>query len=123
MDNPPQINDKEIGVNFINVKHARFSYERQSGSFFSLNVRSKSCQNVHSYKKFVKQNEKLDIKLNIIYLYLSGKEIFPLECGIGEGSKTVNLLLLMIPIEDDDGDGVNVNHHFVLIKKYRQIFI
>ena len=43
-------------------------------------------------KKILKQNNELDIKINIIYL--SGKEVFPLECGIGEGSKIVNLLLI-----------------------------
>lgn len=95
------------GSHIIN-KFSHEEYEKYTGSF---NIRDINFPiSIKHVKKFVKQNEKLDIKLNIIYL--SGKEIFPLECGIGEGSKTVNLL--MIPIEDDDG--VNVNHHFVLIK-------
>jgi len=38
-------------VNFINVKRARFSYERH---FSKLHVRSKSCQNVRSYEKIVR---------------------------------------------------------------------
>ncbi len=43
------------GVNFINVKHAHFAYKRHFNSFSSyIHVRSKSCQNVRSYKKFVR---------------------------------------------------------------------
>ncbi len=39
-------------VNFINVKRARFSYERHFVAFFQLHVHSKSCRNIRSYKKF-----------------------------------------------------------------------
>jgi hypothetical protein len=62
---------------------------------------------VKNIKKFMKQNKDLDIKINIIFL--SGKKIYPLECGIGDGKKTVNLL--SVPIESGD----EVYYHFVLI--------
>jgi len=41
-------------VNFINVKHAHFSYKCYFSSFFLLHVHSKSCWNVRSYEKFVR---------------------------------------------------------------------
>jgi hypothetical protein len=76
------------GSHIIN-KFSHEEYEKYTGSF---NIRDINFPiSIKHVKKFVKQNEKLDIKLNIIYL--SGKEIFPLECGIGEGSKTVNILI------------------------------
>lgn len=44
-------------------------------------------------KKFVKQNDELDITINILFRTLS-KLVFPYECGIGNGKKVVNLLLV-----------------------------
>ena len=43
-------------------------------------------------KKFIHQNTKFDIKLNL--LFTSKGKIFPLECGIGNGSKQINLLMV-----------------------------
>jgi hypothetical protein len=62
---------------------------------------------VKSIKKFLKQNIELNLKINIIFL--SGKKIFPLECGLGDGKKIVNLL--SIPIENEN----DVYYHFVII--------
>lgn len=63
--------------------------------------------NIKDVKKFVKQNENLDIKINI--LYLSGKNVYPLECGIGEGSKKINLLSVPLDVCGKS------THHFLLI--------
>ncbi len=61
-------------------------------------------------EKFCKLNPKLDLKINILYLKTSG-EIFPLEFGLGGGSKVVNLL--MVQRKDSESSAVN---HFLLIK-------
>lgn len=63
---------------------------------------------IKQIKKFVKQNKQLDIRINI--MLLSGKKVFPIECGIGEGSKLINLLT--VPINNQK----EVCYHFVLIK-------
>jgi hypothetical protein len=95
------------GSNIVN-KLSHEEYEKYTRNF---NVKDISFPiSIKHIKKFLKQNNELDIKINIIYL--SGKEVFPLECGIGEGSKIVNLL--MIPMEDDVTK--NVSHHFVIVK-------
>jgi hypothetical protein len=55
-----------------------------------------------------------------IYIY-QVKKFFPLEYGIGEGSKFVNLL--MIPMEDDVIKNVSHHYHFVIVKnidRYKQ---
>ena len=44
-------------------------------------------------KKFARQNPDLNLKINILFRAITG-EIFPFECGIGEGSNIVNLLML-----------------------------
>jgi len=59
-------------------------------------------------RKFVQKNEKLDLSINI--LFLSGKNIYPLECGIGAGRTIVNLL--SIPIEGEE----KAEYHFLVIK-------
>ena len=63
---------------------------------------------VNEIKKFVKKNSQLDIKINI--MFWSEQKIYPLECGIGSGSRTVNLL--SVPIEKKSV----TMYHFLLIK-------
>jgi len=63
---------------------------------------------INEIKKFVKKNSQLDVKINIIFW--SEEKIYPLECGIGAGSKTVNLL--SVPIEEKN----TTLYHFLLIK-------
>ena len=58
--------------------------------------------------RFVKQNKPLNIKINI--LMASGKDIFPLKCGIGEGQITVNLLLV------HSESGHKAISHYLLIR-------
>lgn len=48
---------------------------------------------INQIKKFVKQNTDLNIKINVLFRALNG-EIFPFECGIGNGDKIINLLML-----------------------------
>ena len=43
--------------------------------------------------KFLKQNKKLNLKVNILYRNINGL-IFPIEYGIGEGTKVMNLLMV-----------------------------
>ena len=58
--------------------------------------------------KFVKQNNHLNIKINI--LMASGKDIFPLKCAIGEGQITINLLMVHSETEQ------RAISHFLLIR-------
>lgn len=64
---------------------------------------------IEDIKKFLKRNPQLDIKINILYQDKDGK-IYPLEYGLGNGKKFVNLLMLQRKKEDS---AVN---HFLLIK-------
>lgn len=64
---------------------------------------------VKGIKKFLKLNSHLNLKINILYRTLDHK-IFPMEFGLGEGEKTLNLLLLT---RDSKKQGIN---HFLLIK-------
>ena len=69
---------------------------------------------VNGIKKFLKQNQHLDLKINIlIRTKESNKEerIFPYEYGLGNGSKIANLLMIQNQIDDECA----VNH-FLLIK-------
>ena len=61
-------------------------------------------------EKFCKLNPNLDLKINILYRKTNG-EIFPLEFGLGGGSKVVNLL--MVQRQNSESSAVN---HFLLIK-------
>lgn len=60
---------------------------------------------VQDVKRFLKNNPNLDLKINILYRG-TDEAIYPLEFGLGQGNKTVNLLLLHTKSEG----------HFVLIK-------
>jgi len=42
------------GVNFINVKHTNFSYERRFGSFYYVHVTRKKLPKQCLYKKFAR---------------------------------------------------------------------
>lgn len=44
-------------------------------------------------KKFLRKNENLDLKVNILYRTVDD-QIFPLEYGLGSGERIINLLLL-----------------------------
>jgi len=44
-------------------------------------------------KKFLRKNENLNLRINILYRTVDD-QIFPLEYGIGNGTRTINLLLL-----------------------------
>jgi len=91
-----------------NIKN-KFSHEGYVKYIEKFNIKDIDFPiSIKQVKKFVKQNMNLDIKINI--LLLSGKQIFPIECGIGEGLKTINLLI--VPIDNDK----EVRYHFVLIK-------
>lgn len=48
---------------------------------------------IKGIKKFLKQNKKLDLKINILQRDLKDK-IYPLEFGLGTGKKVVNLLMV-----------------------------
>jgi hypothetical protein len=59
-------------------------------------------------KKFVTINPHLSLKINIFYL--AGKDVYPLECGIGSGKNVVNLLKVCLEKNKKDIS------HFILIK-------
>ena len=59
---------------------------------------------INGIKRFLKQNKNLDIKINILYRNTKDR-IFPMEYGLGEGKKIVNLLMV---------EKKNSNH-FILI--------
>lgn len=56
-------------------------------------------------KRFLRKNQHLNLKINILHMDTE-REIFPLEFGLGDGNKVVNLLL----VETKHGG------HFILIK-------
>jgi hypothetical protein len=93
------------GYKINNKKHFK-NYEKHIRKF-DINGISFPVS-VSDIKKFVKINPELDIKINLIFL--SGEKVYPLECGIGKGSITVNLL--SVPIENND----TTYYHFLLIK-------
>lgn len=62
--------------------------------FASLNMKGISFPiSILNIKKFLKQNEFLNLKINILYQNLDC-EIFPLEFGLGSGEKTLSLLMI-----------------------------
>lgn len=61
-------------------------------------------------KKFVAQNSKLNLKINILYRNLK-KLIFPYECGIGNGSRIVTLLMTQHTREMNNEH--YINRHFL----------
>ena len=60
---------------------------------------------ISGIKKFVKLNKKLNLKINILYRDLKDR-IFPIEFGIGSGSKILNLLMVE----------TKTNNHFMIIE-------
>lgn len=65
-------------------------------------------------KRFLKINNHLDLKINILYRSKRNKEaeeIYPYEYGLGNGKKVLNLLMVQNQIKKDKA----VNH-FLLIK-------
>jgi len=80
----------------------------------TLNLRGvKFPISIHSIKKFVRLNEDLNIKINILFRTLSG-EVFPFECGIGNGDVIINLL--MIENSKKIADRWLSENHFLAIK-------
>jgi hypothetical protein len=61
-------------------------------------------------KKFVAQNSKLNLKINILYRNLK-KLIFPYECGIGNGTRILTLLMTQHTRETDNEH--YINRHFL----------
>jgi len=76
-----------------------------------LNLRDiKFPIHIKHVKKFIKQNPKLNITVNVLYRTLMG-QIFPFECGIGNGNKTINLLMV-----DTSNGSDTFKRHFLGIK-------
>ena len=65
---------------------------------------------IKGVEKFCKINPNLNLKINILYQKTNG-DIYPLEFGLGNGQKMVNLL--MVQRKDKSDSAVN---HFLLIK-------
>jgi hypothetical protein len=59
---------------------------------------------IKGIKKFLKKNSRLNLKVNILYRD-SDDKVFPLEYGLGCGTKIVNLLMVQ----------TKNSHHFILI--------
>ena len=79
----------------------------------SLNLKGLTFPiSISQIKKFVRQNPHLDLKVNILFRNME-KQIFPYECGIGNGTTIINLLL--IHVKHDNGK-LHLQNHFLLIK-------
>lgn len=63
---------------------------KKSQTFNMKNI--KTPMSVEDVKKFVAKNSNLNLKVNILFRTLND-EVFPLEHGIGDGDKIVNVLL------------------------------
>ena len=61
-------------------------------------------------KKFISINPRLDIKINILYRDLM-THIYPYECGIGKGTKIINLLISQHNKETENE--LCINYHFL----------
>lgn len=66
---------------------------------------------ISNIKKFLKQNENLNLKINILYQNMD-KEIFPLEFGLGNGDRILTLLM----VERYDKKKNTSYNHFLLVK-------
>jgi hypothetical protein len=64
---------------------------------------------IQDIKKFLSQNKKLNLKINI--LLLDRELVFPYEYGLGKGKKIMTLLMVHKKVSED-----NSNNHFVLVK-------
>jgi len=69
---------------------------------------------IPNIKRFVKKNKQLNLRINILYRCISGM-IFPFECGIGHGLKTVNLLMINKPVSKQN-EFYSSDGHFLVIK-------
>ena len=66
--------------------------------------------------RFVKNNPKLDLKINILVRNLD-KEIYPFESNIGNGQNTINLLMMnCVDMSDLSSNRKNCVKHFLGIK-------
>jgi len=77
----------------VNHKHTpidNFKIIRKMDTFNMKNI--KTPLSIDEVKKFLSKNKNLDLKINILFRTVKD-EIYPLEYGIGEGSKVVNILL------------------------------
>jgi len=79
-----------------------FKIRKRTESFNMKNI--KVPLSVDDVKKFVSKNENLNLKINILFRTISD-EIYPLEYGIGIGSRTVNVLLC---------DNVEIGHYMLI---------
>jgi hypothetical protein len=67
-------------------------------------------------RKFVKQNQCLNVKLNILFRSLDDK-IYPYECNLGEGQLVLNLLMVHVtPKKFPPKRIMKAVNHFVAIK-------
>lgn len=92
--------------NEIENKKSHKSYKKYIKKFNTNGINFPTS--MKDVRKFVKLNEAMDIKLNV--LFLSDKKIYPLESSIGTGKNVINLLIVPVEVEH------NSIHHFVLIK-------
>ena len=73
-------------------------------------------------KRFMKINNHLDLKINILYRSKNKKdeeEIYPYEYGLGKGNKVLNLLMVQNQIKKDKA----VNHFLIIkdVNKYLRV--
>ena len=92
----------------VNMKIERLKLKRHFKKFRTEKISFPIS--ISGITKFLKLNVNLDLKINILFSNTAG-QVFPYETGLGNGSKTVNLL--MVQKKTDEGVGVN---HFMLIK-------
>ena len=90
----------------ISNKKSHKSYKKYVKKFNTNGINFPTS--MKDVRKFVILNQALDMKLNV--LFLSEKQIFPIESSIGKGKNVINLLIVPIEI---DGSSL---YHFVLIK-------
>jgi len=93
------------------VKFFLGNQQKEKTFFDSLNLKGISFPiSISHIKKFLKQNDHLNLKINILYQNLN-KEIFPLEFGLGNG---VNILTLLMVERCERKKSTSYNHFLVI---------
>jgi Recombination endonuclease VII len=92
------------------VKFFIQNQENEKTFFDSLHLKGISFPiSISHIKKFLEQNNHLNLKINILYQNLN-KEIFPLEFGLGNGENILTLLM----IERCERKNSSYNHFLVI---------
>lgn len=95
---------KKTGTKNLNAKLKKLIYTK-----FNFKKMSFPSE-IRDIEKFLRQNPKLNLKINLLYRNLNNL-IYPLEFGLGNGTKIINLLMVEKKLEDDI-----LGFHFIFVK-------